>query len=64
MYEGLIKTLQSCLFGNIEKENSNGKDNTLTDGSTKLVSKGNITFDGNYMNAQILEKKKALLSDF
>ncbi len=59
MYEGLIRALNQ-LF--IESRNAinvmSGKDNTLTDGNIQLVSGGNIVFEGEYVNAEILEKKK------
>ena len=64
MYEGLIETIKTHIFGENEEKHKNhmsGEKNILTDGCIKLVSKGNITFEGTYTNAQILEKKKAFL---
>ena len=43
--------------GDAQKSALNGKDNVLTDGKIKLVSRGNITFEGKYVNAETLEKK-------
>jgi len=59
MYEGLIKALNQLFIESRKAINvMNGKDNILSDGNIKLVSGGNIVFDGVYMNAEILEKKK------
>lgn len=58
MYEGLINTIRRFMLeGDAQKSALNGKDNVLTDGKIKLVSRGNITFEGKYVNAETLEKK-------
>lgn len=64
MYEVILNKLKETFLPSKETFNEGstiGKKNILLDGTTRLVSSGNINFEGIYTNAEIMEKKKILI---